>query len=328
MSKTKHNSILEWCHSNPIKITSILIAVMFLIWLMFSYYFSRIDEIRWLSCLFGKISNLEGVFAASASFFTVITFAALIITLIQQQKGIINNSKGYKITSFESIFFNLLEIHSTNQSEINLSSSSKRSGAPFNSLYNAVVTAYKFQEEDIDILNDQISKHKQSEKQRLVNLINKDKNHPDYFMKHFSLALDIRNQRVHNANTSNMLFFDAIQNKYGEHVTKYYRHLFHTLKHIEKAKDDGIISDVSHYCNILKAQLTPKEQVLLFYNGLYFDEIREKDGYKKLLTKFSLFDDLDRSLLFCSGKLGKYPQKAFGSDYKKFSEYIEEAKDD
>ena len=85
-------------------------------------------------------------------------------------------------------------------------------------------------------------------------------------------------------------------------------HYFRTLYHIIKFVDKSTIENKKQYTSIVRAQLSSYEQVMLFYNCLH-DNGNEK--FKPLIEKYSLFKNLDTSLIFNQQHLDEYEDSAY-----------------
>ncbi len=85
-------------------------------------------------------------------------------------------------------------------------------------------------------------------------------------------------------------------------------HYFRTLYHIYKFLDSSCLNNKRQYSSIVRAQLSSYEQIFLFYNCLHD---HGKDKFKPLIEKYSVFNNLDESLLFNSKHLDGYANSAY-----------------
>lgn len=85
-------------------------------------------------------------------------------------------------------------------------------------------------------------------------------------------------------------------------------HYFRTLYHIYKFIDGSSVKNKRQYSSIVRAQLSSYEQIFLFYNCLH-DHGKEK--FKPLIEKYSVFNNLDESLLFNSKHRDGYADSAY-----------------
>lgn len=86
-------------------------------------------------------------------------------------------------------------------------------------------------------------------------------------------------------------------------------HYFRTIYHIYKFIDTSEIEHKQQYASFARAQLSSYEQVLLFYNCLHKNGV---DKFKPLLEKYSVFKNLDVSLVFNKEHLKAYKPSAYG----------------
>lgn len=85
-------------------------------------------------------------------------------------------------------------------------------------------------------------------------------------------------------------------------------HYFRTLYHIIKFIDKSNITDKKQYISIARAQLSSYEQILLFYNCLHYNGIEK---FKPLLEKYTLFKNIDDSLIFNLEHKMEYKESAY-----------------
>jgi hypothetical protein len=83
--------------------------------------------------------------------------------------------------------------------------------------------------------------------------------------------------------------FDDINNKFDTTFKFYFINLYQILKYIDKNSTDE--NSLKEYSNIVRAQLSKDELVLLFYNAMGVREY-SGDNYKELIEKYALFEHL------------------------------------
>lgn len=101
------------------------------------------------------------------------------------------------------------------------------------------------------------------------------------------------------------LMYDAFWHQNQQDLGHYFRYLYTIFKFIKNSD----IYDKKLYSNIVRAQLSDMELVLIFYNCLY------KLGYEKfkpLVEEFSIFDNLPLNLLLRPEHKEFYKSDAFG----------------
>jgi len=97
-------------------------------------------------------------------------------------------------------------------------------------------------------------------------------------------------------------FYDSLQHELG--------HYFRTLYNVVKFVDQSDINNKKFYTNIIRAQLSSVELVILFYNCLS-EMGREK--FKPLVEEYALLKHVPKANLFDTGKhLALYESRAYG----------------
>lgn len=102
--------------------------------------------------------------------------------------------------------------------------------------------------------------------------------------------------------------FQVFLAKYNESIGRYFRNLYNIVKFIDMSN----IVNKQDYINILRAQLTSNELVLLFYNCI-------TEYGKKFYTyaiQYELFDNLDLSKLMDNSNIEFYPQNTFRHNFE------------
>lgn len=84
-------------------------------------------------------------------------------------------------------------------------------------------------------------------------------------------------------------------------------HYFRTLYNIIKFIDDRCPRDTKYYINLVRAQLSTYEHLLLFYNCLS----EQGKDFKPLIIKYSLLDNMAIDLLLDDSHKSFYPDKAY-----------------
>lgn len=124
------------------------------------------------------------------------------------------------------------------------------------------------------------------------------------------------NFQIEKRTTQNLTEEDRINSAYGEfwegaklELGHYFRYLYTIFKFIK-------ISDIENkklYSNIVRAQLSNQELVLLFYNCLYK---HGKKKFKPLAEEFALFDNLPEEMLIEPKHRDFYLPEAFGDSMR------------
>lgn len=330
-------NIADKFYKHPIRYSFYLFGIISVFWLEACYVFSHIEYFSWFKNLFGHLQDLEASVAPTNSYFTAVAFAGVLVTLFLQKKTISDTTESTQKQSFETILFQLIEIHITNQNEITFAGPQIPRDQKFSEAYKKLELLYQHQNKSISELKQLLDDFKMrrqaalTKEKNIQKTISKSKTERLFTLSSRKLGPSFLHSllRAKEATEfdSQFNFYRAFFNTHKSTTTRYFRHFYHMLKHIDKNVSSGVISktDRKHYCNIVKAQLSPHEHAVLFYNCLFFDTVLEKSNYKKLLTKFSMFDDLDPEILFDrSSPVGKIDKKAFGDDYNNFRPYLTE----
>jgi hypothetical protein len=85
------------------------------------------------------------------------------------------------------------------------------------------------------------------------------------------------------------LTFKKFNNTYDENFKYYFLNLYQVLKYIDKNSTKKY--PLKEYANIVRAQLSKNELILLFFNAIGVKEF-SGDNYKKIIEKYSLFEHL------------------------------------
>lgn len=94
--------------------------------------------------------------------------------------------------------------------------------------------------------------------------------------------------------------------KWNKDLGHYFRFLYNIFKHI----DQSHMINKKSYANIVRAQLSDYELLIIFYNCL---QVHGKERFKPLCEKYALFDNLPDDLVFLESHKRYYAESAFGS---------------
>jgi len=86
--------------------------------------------------------------------------------------------------------------------------------------------------------------------------------------------------------------FKSFNNKYDENFKYYFLNLYQIFNYIDKNSDNEY--SLQEYSNIIRAQLSKNELILLFYNGIGMLKIGG-NRYKYIIEKYALFEHLTYS---------------------------------
>lgn len=84
-------------------------------------------------------------------------------------------------------------------------------------------------------------------------------------------------------------YFKVFNDEYDENFKYYFLNLYQILNYIDKNSNDRYT--LKEYSNIVRAQLSKNELILLFYNGIGMLDI-SGNKYKTIIEKYSLFEHL------------------------------------
>ncbi|MGA4606140.1 putative phage abortive infection protein [Pseudoalteromonas maricaloris] len=224
----------------------------------------------------------SGVFGDSfgplTSLFSGLAFAGLIITILMQRdelalqreelsltrkelsgqkKEMQAQNETLKVQRFENTFFKMLEFLENCRNDIALSSN-KRGRDAIKDLYESFSSAYLHTP-----VRDNI-----------------------YSMK---VGYSMKDECKHLSGISKQYF--NFYREYGDELGQYYRTLYNLLKLVDRAT---FIDDKSVYTNLVRAQLSRYELLLLFYNSLS-DYGSEK--MNPLVKRFNILKHLESNLL-------------------------------
>ena len=99
-------------------------------------------------------------------------------------------------------------------------------------------------------------------------------------------------------------FFESYQSMVGH----YFRHLYNTVKFVDRHDFLDEFEQRKSYTNLLRAQLSSHELGILFYNCLSHRGAK----FKSLVEKYSLLENMDKDLLLNEEHMNLYEKTAFG----------------
>lgn len=97
--------------------------------------------------------------------------------------------------------------------------------------------------------------------------------------------------------------YEIIWTKYSNELSHYFRLLYNIIKFVDNAE----IENKKFYTNIIRAQLSVPELFLLFYNCIFFSDLK----LKPLVEKYSILKHLDHEALPMKFDLSFYHQNAY-----------------
>lgn len=293
--------------------------------------------IRWLgghieqsAQLGDTVGGLMGPFIAiCASFLTFIAFLVQFEANQQQKQDL-------EIERFESKYFELLNLHKQNVSEMK-HESGKQGREVFVSLYDEL----KLANDLIDVINNFDKKLSPNIASRLAYVVfffgigpNSEKQYEtlpnerdllnylkgcleahtsgfekQYFDK-FQFGPIISNEQINQVLKEYDTLTSRFFNGHISQLSHYYRHLFQTVRYVVEQFPKNIKGaereeKIKEYLRILRAQLSNHEQILLYYNGSSIANAWFEKGY---FTKYRMIHNLPLPLADFGLKPNDHPE--------------------
>lgn len=118
-----------------------------------------------------------------------------------------------------------------------------------------------------------------------------------------------QHEKRENPGQSEDKYLEDGYSKFWKETQKDLGHYFRYLYTIFKFVDSSDVDDKRFYTNIVCAQLSDHELLVLFYNCLYIPGVEK---FKPLAEKFAIFDNLPESQLINSDHKNLFQPEAFG----------------
>lgn len=100
--------------------------------------------------------------------------------------------------------------------------------------------------------------------------------------------------------------YEKVYEKYGNDLGHYFRHLYNVVKLI----DESGVANPQRYANVVRAQLSTYESLLLFYNCLHRKGRRK---FRPLVEKYGLLESVSFEALLSNDDVRSYDLSAFGN---------------
>lgn len=263
----------------------LVFSEVLLLWVIFAFIFPLVipqSQVR------GQIGDSFGLLN---TLFAGFAFAVLIITILLQnqqikfqQQEIINAKEDNDLENLENKFFRLIDLQNKILDQILIfdrDGKENRGSQAFKIILEEIEYLYK-------IFTDKI---RNFDEERLKKLLT-EKFVDHYWPKEFgdeethefkaSFAIEwiiSHDKSLKNEDYKLRLIYYAIFHKYHSEIGHYFRHLYHILKYLntresqEKNKKDSY-NKYRAYADILQAQMSSSELLVLFFNGLCFKRMR------------------------------------------------------
>ena len=111
-------------------------------------------------------------------------------------------------------------------------------------------------------------------------------------------------QEKGNGKKKSIEIFGELLDKYQESIGSYFRNLYNIFKYI----DNSCLKNKKEYTNLIRAQLSTYELLLLYYNCA----TTHGQKFSKYAVKYELFDNVNISKLIDKSHSLFYPKNAFG----------------
>lgn len=309
-----------------------LISIVLVLWLVSWFWIDKniTNEALNLPKSTSNLSDqeLQGVFGdkfgAVNALFSALAFAGIIFTIILQKKELklqreelsdtreefIKQNKTLNRQRFENTFFQLLKLHSDIVDKLKIKSFD---GSDYEKreFFIGAIKEFKYKSTANYFIYSSLNKLDPEE----INAFKKDRDIVSSFKSKLDLEeiknlLELSNTQIDNficepiSNKEKVVaqeykdFFHRYQYSLGH----YFRNLYHIYKYIYITK---LISeeDKQFYANIVRAQLSTDELVLVFYNSLtpikYFSDTPNLGfpNFKYLIDNFDILQNMNKRLL-------------------------------
>lgn len=267
-----------------------LLVLFTFVWFLGAFSFKFSCPI--FSGVFGATDNLENVFSPVGTFFSGLAAGGAIYAIILQAK-IFENQK------FENNFYNMLTILALKRDQMHAEHIDQEGNI------KEVFGLYAFK-----------ALHQKLESIVTHYFSTLTPSHSQYINDTLQNEMDnIFSSLRHNENSQHfILLYDLFFESTDYCLEHYFRHLYHIFKNIDENVHDK--NDRKKYFSIARAQLSPYEYALFYYNGLA-NKDPHPDGtpkLKKLIEHNCLLHNHTASLLFEQGEAGSYTDTAFDHD--------------
>ncbi len=252
-----------------------LVIGVIVVWVTSGYLLYDLGDANKVTNLLGNLGDrgtFGDMFGAVNSLFTGLAFAGLIYTILLQKEELSLQREELKLTrgelqgqketmqahnkqialqNFEGTFFQMLRLH--------------------NDLLNS-----------IDIMTGGQTRHGGSGSALKVH------SGRDCFSIIWAKYESLFQKNIQDENYERKMYingkFKNLWTEYENEIGHYFRSLYHIVKFIDNSK----IENKKHYTNIVRAQLSGQELIIIFYNCIYFSNLK----FKPLIEKYSLLKHL------------------------------------
>ena len=242
-----------------------LIIVIVFTWKRYTFDFNRPIDTNIFDHFGSFVSGIIGSILSLAGF--ILVYVALIEqkkTNLENKKEAEDAAKTQKYQRFENTFFQLLNFH------------------------NQIVNSFT--------VSDQVQKSKyiSSENPSTEHTTEEVIYTGRYYFRHFYETMNLWIEFLKKDNkeiTIISAYEEMFEFKHAE-LGHYFRHLYHIIKFVDKSDIEK--EDKRTYTNLLRAQLSSYELIVIYYNGL---SGYGKEKFKPLIEKYDLLQNMNRELI-------------------------------
>jgi hypothetical protein len=281
-------------YKNEIIVAIISVVVIIFLWLTSWYLIDNFITPNGTNSVLEARGTFGDKFGAINSLFAGLAFAGIIFTILLQRKELqlqrdeLSSTRGVfekqndmlSQEKFESTYFQMLSLFHSIVNSIDI-----RRNNPEKTIIKTGRDCFETFYKELNIA--------------VNNLIERENN-----------KIDLIYQSYITKDTLPIHFYiEAYELVYIKHRSDL-SHYFRTFYHIIKLIDNSDLKIKKQYTSIARAQLSSYEQILLFYNCLHQNG---SEKFKPLIERYSLFKNIDYTLLFSQSHLNQYEQTAYKS---------------
>lgn len=263
----------------------IYLIVFFLVWLVggMSYNWS----IPPLAGIFNETKGLENVFTPVSALFSGLASGGAIIAILLQVRII-------GVQQFDTNFHNMLAIHQNNKNSISYCQLDQSNDT-----------------KDVSGLDAFKALHQKLEAITTYAYADLTPKHEQYITRTLKKEIEYATQNAPTDEEIFKLLYATFQESTDYCLSHYFRHLYHIFKFI----DENVAGekDRRKFFSIARAQLSPYEYSLFYYNGLASDDCAEGEDNSKIKTLINnncLLHNITDQLLFDGEHAGRYSDSA------------------
>ena len=251
--------------------------------------------------MFGPTSDLQNVFSPVGALFSGVAVWGAIYTIYIQTVMTTRQQ-------FESVFFNLLNIHNENKRNLRFPLTLEGGESEKNIIGDEAFLRYYRLLKKIHGYVFRASASEGAQYPGIGQEILEDINDNLGHSKDESMIVKLKDKELFR------LTYDIYTQYTDSYYSNYARHIYHTLKYV--CDNASAVKDKRIYIRMLRAQLSIHEAALLYYRAITSEDKRNgtnKSKYQELIERTSFLHLLcdDMSMLFDNGLAGQMDDSAF-----------------